>query len=77
MRVTHGSIAPAGKRQALTIGNFDGVHRGHQAMLKALERLSDSHGVPARLLTFEPHPVEFLSPERAPARLLRFREKMV
>ena len=61
----------------LTIGNFDGVHRGHQAMLSALSALAREHGVAARLLTFEPHPVEFLSPNEAPPRLLRFREKVV
>lgn len=60
----------------ITIGNFDGVHRGHQAILAELARLSLEHGVPARLLTFEPHPVEFLTPDQAPPRLTRFREKL-
>jgi riboflavin kinase/FMN adenylyltransferase len=65
-----------GERCVLTIGNFDGVHRGHQAMLRQLETLSAGHEIGARLLTFEPHPVEFLQPQSAPPRLQRMREKM-
>jgi len=61
---------------ALTIGNFDGVHRGHQALLARLAVLARELAVPAAMLTFEPHPVELLAPQRAPARLTRFREKM-
>ncbi len=60
----------------LTIGNFDGVHRGHQAMLERLGHLAQTHNEPALLLTFEPHPVEVLAPDRAPARLTRFGEKV-
>ena len=61
---------------AATIGSFDGVHLGHQAVLGQLaERAADLH-VPATLITFEPHPREFFQPESAPPRLTRFREKM-
>jgi riboflavin kinase / FMN adenylyltransferase len=76
MRVTHGSIAPAGERLALTIGNFDGVHRGHQAMLaRTVSRARDSH-LHSCVLTFEPHPREFFTPATAPARLTRLRDKL-
>lgn len=76
MRVTRGIPAAAAAPSALTIGNFDGVHAGHQAMLGELKRASDRLGVPATVLTFEPHPREFFSPDRAPARLTTLREKL-
>ena len=60
----------------LTIGNFDGVHRGHQAMVAELHRIATTLSVPAQILTFEPHPMEFLAGANAPPRLQRFREKM-
>lgn len=58
-----------------TIGNFDGVHKGHQALLKKLKETADQWQVPAVVITFEPHPLEFLRPEHPVARLTRFREK--
>jgi riboflavin kinase/FMN adenylyltransferase len=76
MRVTHGSIAPAGKRLALTIGNFDGVHRGHQAMLARTVSRARELRLDACVLTFEPHPREFFTPATAPARLTRLRDKL-
>ena len=77
MKITRGlHNAKPGAGCALTIGNFDGVHRGHQALLERLARLARELAVPAAILTFEPHPVELLAPERAPARLTRFREKI-
>jgi riboflavin kinase/FMN adenylyltransferase len=62
---------------AVTIGNFDGVHLGHQATLERLRHHARQTGLPATVLTFEPTPREFLSPARAPARLTRLREKLV
>lgn len=59
-----------------TIGNFDGVHRGHQAMLARLRELGGEHALPSTLLTFEPHPLEYLRPELAPARLSSLRDKL-
>jgi riboflavin kinase / FMN adenylyltransferase len=59
-----------------TIGNFDGVHLGHQAVLTQLAMKGDTLGVPAVVITFEPQANEFFSPENAPARLSRFREKV-
>ena len=61
---------------ALTIGNFDGVHRGHQAMLARLKAAALERGLPAAVMTFEPHPREVFTPELAPARLTSLREKI-
>lgn len=61
---------------ALTIGNFDGVHLGHQAMLARLKDTADRLGLPACVMTFEPHPREFFAPNQAPARLTSLREKL-
>jgi riboflavin kinase/FMN adenylyltransferase len=76
MRVTHGSIAPGGGPQALTIGNFDGVHRGHLAMLERTVARARALKLISCVLTFEPHPREFFSPATAPARLTRLRDKL-
>ncbi len=54
---------------AVSIGNFDGVHRGHAALLAELRRQADALGVPAVVLTFDPHPIELLRPGQAPPRL--------
>mgnify|MGYP000211512235 CR=1 FL=1 len=59
-----------------TIGNFDGVHLGHQAVLSQLAMKGDMLDLPAVVITFEPQANEFFSPEKAPARLSRFREKV-
>ncbi|WP_353224880.1 bifunctional riboflavin kinase/FAD synthetase [Salinisphaera sp. C84B14] len=61
---------------ALTIGNFDGLHRGHQAIVRQLRERAQALGVPSVLMSFEPMPREFFAPERAPARLSSPREKM-
>lgn len=61
---------------AVTIGNFDGVHLGHQAVIRQLVERAEAHGVPACIVTFEPHPREYFAPERAPARLSRLRDKV-
>jgi riboflavin kinase/FMN adenylyltransferase len=61
---------------ALTIGNFDGVHRGHQAMLARLREVARERGLPAAVMTFEPHPREFFTPDQAPTRLTSLREKL-
>ena len=75
----HPSVAPA---CALTIGNFDGVHRGHQAMLALLKGEAQQRGVPSCVMTFEPHPRDFFAahfkkPELAPARVGTLRDKLV
>ena len=60
----------------LTIGNFDGVHHGHQLLLAHLEAKKQEFDVPSTLLTMEPAPREFFRGEAVPARLTRFREKV-
>ena len=76
MVVTHGSLQPTRSRCALTIGNFDGVHRGHRALIERVTARARELSVPACVLTFEPHPREFFAPERAPTRLTRLRDKL-
>ena len=66
---------------AVTIGNFDGVHRGHQAMLALLNSEARHRGVPSCVLTFEPHPRDYFAqragkPELAPARIATLRDKL-
>ena len=66
---------------ALTIGNFDGVHRGHQAMLALLQSEARHRGLPTCVMTFEPHPRDFFAakagkPELAPARIAPLRDKL-
>jgi riboflavin kinase / FMN adenylyltransferase len=76
MQVIRGVPAlPAGPC-ALTIGNFDGVHLGHQAMLAQLRAAAEARKLPACVMTFEPHPREFFTPHDAPARLTSLREKL-
>lgn len=57
------------RRGAATIGNFDGVHRGHAALLAALRRQADEFHGPALALTFDPHPIELLRPGQSPPQL--------
>ncbi|MGQ0522211.1 MAG: bifunctional riboflavin kinase/FAD synthetase [Betaproteobacteria bacterium] len=76
MRVTRGMPHAATSPVALTIGNFDGVHLGHQAMLAELVRTARQRNIPACVLTFEPHPREFFAPDQAPTRLTSLREKV-
>lgn len=60
----------------MTIGSFDGVHLGHQAILEKLVQESHRFGVPSLVMIFEPQPVELFAREQAPARLMRLREKV-
>jgi len=77
MRVFRGIPERADTATVLTIGNFDGVHLGHQALLKLLTDKARVLGLPAVVLTFEPHPREYFSPADAPARLASLREKLL
>lgn len=61
---------------ALTIGNFDGVHLGHQQMLQCLRASAERHGLPTALLTFEPLPREFFARAEPAARLSALRDKL-
>ena len=62
-------------QSAVTIGAFDGVHRGHQEVLAHLKREAGLRSLATTVITFEPLPGEFLFPDRAPPRLMTFREK--
>lgn len=59
-----------------TIGNFDGVHLGHQAILQQLKKQGGKHGLPTVVMMFEPQPREFFAPDQAPARLANMSEKL-
>lgn len=74
MRISHG-LTPLASPHAVTIGNFDGLHRGHQAMLGKLRQEAKARGLPSCVLTFEPHPREFFTPDQAPTRLTSLGEK--
>ena len=77
MQVHRGFPVRADTRHlALTIGNFDGVHRGHQAMLQRLTEAAEDLELPPALLTFDPHPREFFAKEAAPPRLSSLRGKL-
>ncbi len=71
------SLQPCHRSCVATIGNFDGVHRGHQAVVRQLARRAAELGLPSTLITFEPLPQEFFLRENAPARLTRLREKLI
>ncbi|WP_300337986.1 bifunctional riboflavin kinase/FAD synthetase [Accumulibacter sp.] len=76
MLVYRGFSQTAHSATVLTIGNFDGVHLGHRALLARLTATAAQVGLPAAVLTFEPHPREFFAPESAPPRLSTLREKL-
>jgi riboflavin kinase/FMN adenylyltransferase len=76
VRIYRGLPARADVPIALTIGNFDGVHRGHQAMLSRLLEAADDLSLPSAVLTFDPHPREFFGRGQAPARLTKLRTKL-
>lgn len=69
------NLRPQHRGCVLTIGAFDGVHRGHQEMIRVLRERSAQHGLPAAVLAFEPMPREFFAKGAPPARLTRFRER--
>jgi riboflavin kinase/FMN adenylyltransferase len=76
LRLFRGLPSVADVPLALTVGNFDGVHRGHQAMLRRVLEAADDLRVTSAALTFHPHPREYFSPETAPPRLSTLREKI-
>lgn len=65
-----------GSPLALAIGNFDGMHLGHQALLQKLVMTARAQQLQAAVMTFEPHPREFFTPQQAPSRLASLREKL-
>jgi riboflavin kinase/FMN adenylyltransferase len=76
MRILRTIPVAADTPVALTIGNFDGVHIGHQAMLARLISAARERSLPSCVMTFEPHPREFFAPDKAPTRLTSLREKL-
>lgn len=70
------NLRPSQRGCVATIGNFDGVHLGHQAVIGQLGEEAGRLNLPSVLITFEPQPLEYFRPEQAPARLTRLREKL-
>lgn len=66
---------PGSRRTTVTVGTFDGIHRGHQAVLAEIVRRAGAADRAAVLVTFEPHPLEVVAPDRAPALLTTLDEK--
>lgn len=76
MKLQHGFENPVNYAGGfVAIGNFDGVHRGHQRMISTLVDRAQSEGVPSVVLTFDPHPIEILRPEHAPPSLTTLARK--
>lgn len=69
------NLRPQHRGCVLTIGKFDGVHRGHQAVLANVKAQAEALSLPASVMVFEPHPEEVFTPDSAPARLSPLREK--
>jgi len=78
MRLIRGlhNLRPDHHGSAVTIGNFDGLHRGHQAVLQQLHERAARQGLMTTVMTFEPTPQEYFAPQSAPARLQRLRDKL-
>ncbi|MFB9216564.1 bifunctional riboflavin kinase/FAD synthetase [Vibrio sinaloensis] len=71
------NIQPHHTGCVLTIGNFDGVHLGHQAVLRQVSEKAKQLGLPSTVMTFDPQPLELFARDKAPARLTRLRDKFV
>lgn len=71
------NLRPRHRGCVATIGTFDGVHLGHQAIIAQLKQRAREHGLPSVAMIFEPQPHEYFSGEKAPARLMRFKEKVL
>ncbi|MCJ7558802.1 MAG: bifunctional riboflavin kinase/FAD synthetase [Gammaproteobacteria bacterium] len=71
------NLRPRHRGCVATIGNYDGVHLGHRAVLDALIQVGRQRNLPTAVMAFEPTPQEFFGAEKAPARLTRFREKFL
>jgi riboflavin kinase / FMN adenylyltransferase len=69
------NVRPAHRGCVVSIGNFDGVHRGHQAVIKKLLQLARATDLPATVIVFEPQPAEYFRGDAAPSRLSSLRDK--
>ncbi|MBK9162077.1 MAG: bifunctional riboflavin kinase/FAD synthetase [Nitrosomonadales bacterium] len=76
MQILRGLHSPDTQAVAVTIGNFDGVHLGHQALLGELRTIAQARELGTAVVIFEPHPREYFTPHQAPARLTSLREKL-
>lgn len=76
MQILRGLYSHDTQGVAVTIGNFDGVHWGHQALIRELKAAAAARGLQTAVVIFEPHPREFFTPQQAPARLTNLREKL-
>jgi riboflavin kinase/FMN adenylyltransferase len=77
MQIFRGIPRPAQRVPcALTVGNFDGVHRGHRALLARVTAAARARGLASAVMTFEPHPREFFAPHAAPTRISNLRDKL-
>jgi riboflavin kinase/FMN adenylyltransferase len=76
MRLIRGlhNLTPPTSASVVTIGNFDGIHLGHQQVLEQLRLAAVQHKLPGTVIIFEPQPIEFFAPGKAPKRLSRFRD---
>ncbi len=70
------NLRPGAQGCVLSIGNYDGVHKGHQALLQVLMEAARRSGLPATVMVFEPTPREFFTPDEAPLRVLTLRDKL-
>ncbi len=79
MRIIRGlaHLEPLKRGCVLTIGNFDGVHLGHQQVIKKLAQKGQEMSLPVVVMVFEPQPLEYFLGENAPSRLMRLREKAI
>lgn len=79
MRITRGikKLQPFPSGCVLTIGNFDGVHKGHNVVINKLAEKGNLLGLPVVVMVFEPQPLEFFLKDNAPSRLTRLREKII
>lgn len=77
MKIVRGltNARPSDRGCVLAIGNFDGMHLGHEAIVERLAARGREHRLPTAVLTFEPNPREYFDPANAPARLMRLRDK--
>ncbi len=71
------NLRPRHRGCVASIGNYDGVHLGHQAVIRQLARKGQELGLPVTVVTFEPHPQEYFAEDRAPPRLMGFRDKLL
>lgn len=69
-------LSPQDRGAAIAIGNFDGLHRGHQAVIAAMKRHADAYGLPPAIMTFEPHPRCYFRPDAPCDRLMTIADKL-